>query len=226
MDRESMSAVMTGLAWPRRFAVLPALRVFARDVGPLGIGGIVLLATAALAWPLLVTAPQRSAQELRRDSARLRVRQAAPSAPPAVLLPALQIERFGAHFPPAVRLPASLSAISRAAGASNVVLSRGEYKLADEAGLGVLRYEVNYPLRAKWRDLFAFVAAVLNENPHAALDEIVFRRESRAAGEVEAQIRLSIYFSAAPTGAGATKPGGRADRPQPVPGARLENANG
>ena len=109
MDRESMSAVMTGLAWPRRFAVLPALRVFARDVGPLGIGGIVLLATAALAWPLLVTAPQRSAQELRRDSARLRVRQAAPSAPPAVLLPALQIERFGAHFPPAVRLPASLS---------------------------------------------------------------------------------------------------------------------
>jgi hypothetical protein len=93
-----------------------------------------------------------------------------------------------------------------------VLLASGEYRLAEEPALGLLRYEARYPVRGAWRDIFGLLAALLNQVPNLALDEVVFKRESRAAAEVEAQVRVSLYFvdAAALPASGAGSAGGAA----------------
>lgn len=192
----------------------PALRVFLRDIGTLGLLGLALLVAAAPAWWVLVGRPAREAAAIRADIAHLRTRRLGAVTPPAAASAADQIERFRKGFPDSATIPAALANLSRLAGASKVALSSGDYRLNEERALGMLRYEVRYPVKGAWRDVFAFVAAMLNEVPGLALDEVVFKRESRNASEVDAQLRLSLFFvdgSALPGYRAAAAPGNRGD---------------
>lgn len=191
-------AVATG-AGERAFAAACALRALARDLGLTGLGGVLLLIGALVAWQVLVAAPQARLPELKQDIARLRQKQftALPVAP--VLPPARQIERFRAAFPDAATLPYTLTALTALAGRHKVLLTRGEYKLSEEPALRMLRYEARYPVKGRWRDVFEFLADMHNEYPTLVLDEMLFKRESRAAVEGEAQLRLSLYFRAPTT---------------------------
>lgn len=190
---------MSRAADPGRVAIFaagvaPALRAFVRDIGLLGIIGLGLLAAAGPAWWLLVRAPQLEAAEIKSDLARLRARRLVAAERVVTVPPAQQIERFRAAFPDAATTPAALAQISRLAAANKVALASGDYRLAEERALGMARYEVRYPVKGAWRDVFTLLAALLNEMPALALDEVVFKRESRNAADVEAQLRLSLYF--------------------------------
>ncbi len=174
--------------------IAPMLRAFVRDIGTLGIIGLVLLLAAGPAWWVLVHTPQQQATEIKSDLARLRARRLGVAERPASLPAVQQIERFRAAFPDAATTPAALAQISRLAAANKVALASGDYRLAEERALGMQRYEVRYPVKGAWRDVFTLLAALLNEVPTLALDEVVFKRESRNAAEVDAQLRLSLFF--------------------------------
>jgi len=189
----------------------PALRVFVRDIGLPGIIGLCLLLASGPAWWAMVRAPQREAAEIKADMAHLRARRLAAADRVVALSPAQQIERFRAVFPEADTTPAALARISRLAAANKVALASGDYRLAEERALGMVRYEVRYPVKGAWRDVFTLLAALLNEMPSLAIDEVVFKRESRNAAQVEAQLRLSLYF----TDTGAPPQ----DRAEPASGA-------
>ena len=172
----------------------PMLRAFVRDIGTLGIVGLALLVVAGPAWWVLVRAPYQQAAEIKADLARLRARRLSAAERPVAAPAAQQVERFRAAFPDAATTPAALAQISRLAAANKVALASGDYRLAEERALGMLRYEVRYPVKGAWRDVFTLLAALLNEVPTLALDEVVFKRESRNAAEVDAQLRLSLFF--------------------------------
>jgi len=175
--------------------VAPMLRAFVRDIGTLGIVGVVLLLAAGPAWWVLVHLPHQQAAEIKSDLARQRARRFSAAERPAVAPAAQQIERFRTVFPDASTTPAALAQISRLAAASKVTLASGDYRLAEERALGMQRYEVRYPVKGAWRDVFTLLAALLNEMPTLALDEVVFKRESRNAAEVDAQLRFSLFFT-------------------------------
>lgn len=183
--------------WARaRFTarIRPMTRAFLRDIGAVGTIGLVLLACAPPAWWLLVQRPHQEAADIRVDIARLRTRRIGAAERAAEPTAQAQLERFRAAFPDAATMPAALTELSRLAGANRVVLASGDYRLAEERPLGMLRYEVRYPVKGAWRDVFMLLAALLNEVPNLALDEVVFKRESQGAAEVDAQLRLSLFF--------------------------------
>ena len=187
---------VAAVAGERAFAAAAALRALLRDLGVPGIAGVLLLGGALLAWQVLVAAPQARLPEIKQDIARLRQKQftALPAVP--VLPPARQIDGFRAAFPDAATLPATLAALTELAVQHRVLLTRGEYKLIEEPTLGMLRYEARYPVKGRWRDIFGMLAGMHNAHSNLALDEMLFKRESRAAVEGEAQLRLSLYFRA------------------------------
>ena len=202
---------VAAVAGERGFAAAAALRALVRDLGVPGVAGLLLLVGALLAWQVLVAAPQARLPEMKQDIARLRQKQF--TAPPVmpVLPPARQIERFRAAFPDAATLPATLAALTGQAVQHKVLFTRGEYKLIEEPTLGMLRYEARYPVKGRWRDIFGMLAGMHNAHPNLALDEMLFKRESRAAIEGEAQLRLSLYFRA-PNAASVAPPAkGRGD---------------
>jgi len=172
----------------------PMLRAFVRDIGTLGIVGLALLVAAGPAWWVLVRVPHQQAAEIKADLASLRARRLRAAERPVAAPAAQQIERFRAVFPDVATTPAALAQISRLAAANKVALASGDYRLVEERALGMLRYEVRYPVKGAWRDVFSLLAALLNEMPALALDEVVFKRESRNAAEVDAQLRLSLFF--------------------------------
>jgi hypothetical protein len=172
----------------------PWLRHAAFTLGPLGLAGLALSIGAPLVWWFVSGALQAEAADQRREIARVRARQFAQTAAPPAATPARQLDAFRAAFPGSAALPEVLAAIARTAGSGGVALPRGEYKLADEPALGMLRYELRHPVKGGWREIFGVIAALLNEYPYLSLDEVVFKRESRAEREVEAQLHLSLYF--------------------------------
>ncbi len=171
------------------------LRVLLRDLGVLGLVGAALLAAAPAAWWLAVARPQQEAREIKAEITRLRTRRiAVAGGATAAVAAAAQLERFRASFPASAAIAPALAELSRLAQANRVALDSGDYRLNEERMLGMRRYEVRYPVKGAWRDVFIFLAAMLNEVPTLVLEEVVFKRESRAAAEVDAQLRLSLYF--------------------------------
>ena len=206
-----MTPAAPAVAGERAFAAAAALRALVRDLGVPGLAGVLLLGGALLAWQVLVAAPEARLPEMKREIARLRQKQFTALPPVPVLPPARQIERFRTAFPDAATLPATLAALTDLAVQHKVLLTRGEYKLIEEPTLGMLRYEARYPVRGRWRDVFGMLAGMHNAHPNLALDEMLFKRESRAAIEGEAQLRLSLYFRAPNATSAAPPAKGRGD---------------
>jgi hypothetical protein len=193
MGRRAVKAVQPRRETMTRLAAW--LRHAAFELGPLGLAGLALLACAPPAWWFLAGALQRQMAEERHDIARLRARQFAVAAAPPVATPARQLDTFRAAVPGAATLPEALAAVARSAGGGGVALPRGEYKLGDLPALGMLRYELRHPLKGSWREIFGVIATLLNDHPYLSLDEVVFKRESRNAAEVDAQLRFSLFFT-------------------------------
>ena len=205
---------MSGQTAAMPMRVAPMLRAFARDLGTLGLAGLLLLLAAAPAWWAMVLRPQHEAAELKAEIARLRARRLSGIVRPPERA-AAQIDRFRSAFPAVATIPVALADLSRLATEHRVVLASGDYRLVEESPLGMLRYEVRYPVRGAWRDVFTLLAAMLNAVPGLSLDEVVFKRESQGAAEVDAQLRLSLFFVAGETASVAGPP--PASRAAPAP---------
>ena len=185
-------------AAPVRRRLSAAARALGRDLGWAGGVGLALLIGAGVAYGPLVALRQGEARELKAAVADLRGRQFTRAQSSAVEPPARQLEQLRAWFPPQDELPAALARLTASAARRGVVLAAGEYKLVDEAGAtagaGLVRYEARFPVRGAWRDIHGFVADALNADSRLSLDEIVVKRESGGARDVDTQLRFSLHF--------------------------------
>ena len=170
-----------------------AARRFARALGWSGALGLLCLAGAAVLWWVAVRGQPVAVQGLRREIGQLREQARRAPPPPRVPDAAEQLRAFQAYFPPRGEIGAALDEINRMAGQRNLVLSSGDYKFTEEKNLRLARYELRLPVRGSYAQVYGLIAAALNAMPSLALDEIVIKRESRGAGEVDAQLRFSLY---------------------------------
>jgi len=164
-----------------------------RPLGWAGALGAVCLLGAALVWWTGVRGHATMAQDLRQDIRALR--EQSRKAPPPARLPdaAEQLRAFHAFFPERTQISAALGEFDRLAAQRQLVLASGDYKYSEEKNLRLGRYELRLPVRGSYTQVYSLIAAALNAMPALALDEIVIKRESRLAGEVEAQLRFSLY---------------------------------
>lgn len=164
-----------------------------RPLGWAGALGLTCLLTVAVLWWGWVRGSDTALQEARQEIRMLREqsRRAPPPVPAADA--AEQLRAFHAFFPPRARISTALRELNQLAVQRQLVLASGEYKFTAEKNLRLVRYELSLPVRGSYVQVYGLIAAALNAMPNLALDEIVIRRESRLAGEIEAQLRFSLY---------------------------------
>lgn len=151
----------------------------------------------ALVWPIAHWGTDSTrAQTLALQQAQVaerehRARQADPKVDQAT-----QLATFEAGLPQAAGALQAVRHIHRSASEHGVVLSTGEYRLVDEPGGRLQRYQITLPADGTYPDLRAWMADVLNELPTMALDELSFKRNTVSEAKVQARVRWSFYLKA------------------------------
>ena len=105
-----------------------------------------------------------------------------------------QLRTFYGFFPPLSTLPDWLERIYAAAEKNGVALEVGEYRLVQERGWRLARYQLTLPVKGSYRQVRGFVAQVLTDVPAAALDEIGFRRDGAGTDRIDVRLRLTLYL--------------------------------
>jgi len=159
--------------------------------GFVGLGLLVLAAGFAL---LGVQPARERLRSLDVQSAELRAR--AGSEQPADEPPTQrgQLSNFYAFFPAVDTVPEMLGKVHRAAQRNDLVLEKGEYKLARDPDFRLARYEITLPVSAAYSQVRGFVNDVLDAIPTAALEELTLKRESVGDEMLEARVRFAVYL--------------------------------
>lgn len=157
-----------------------------RLLGPAGIcavGGLV--ACVALYFSALRPA-ERELARLRMTPSSTALHEADGPAP---------LARFRAHFPPADQLTDELQRIYKLARAAGLDLMQGEYRVERRIA-GLTPYRISLPVRGSYAAVRQFVGATLAEVPFASIDTLRFERRKSGDAQLEAQVRITIYFRA------------------------------
>ena len=161
-------------------------------VGAAGVSGIGVLLFAAM-YAINATVPARARiGELQRELVAAS-RGGAQTAPRARGIDD-DLASFYGFFQHASSISDVLAQVSAAAARSGVTFDSGEYRLSRETGVRLVRYEVTLPLRGTYAQVRTFVAAVLDELPQAALEDVAIKRDSVSAQALEARLRLCVYM--------------------------------
>lgn len=169
----------------------------------LRLGWAGALAFALLALALLevvsVTLPARDAvADLEIQAGRLResTRSGREIRANVDTSPAAQIAAFERFLPSAADINRVVGELHAAAEAEGLVLERGDYRLADEAGLEIQRYQITLPVKGNYTNIKLFVHRALRDIPSLSLDGISLQRQNVGDTAIDAQIRLSIFLAA------------------------------
>ena len=169
------------------------LRQWARRLGPAGLVGLGLLAAALLLHVFQVESLQQTTRtqqarlaDLRQAAAR---REAQPE--PQPLNPLALLPRTGE----ASQLIGELEGLARAHGLD---LPRGQYSVSPQPGTSLQRWQLVLPVEAPYPALHAYLAAALERLPNLTLDELKLKRDRIESGELQAELRLSLFVEAAP----------------------------
>jgi hypothetical protein len=174
-----------------------------RVLGPYGIAALgILLFCAAFYWNAVK--PAESELAAQREAAQ-RLKSRTPYKPVAVALDRRgdELRRFYNLFPPSGKIPLEVEKLWTTATAYKIDLEKGEYRL-ESAGAGLARYRVTLPVRASYTQIRNFINFILKEIPTASIDGLRFERKKISETQLDAQIRLTLYFRPNGTGAGAT----------------------
>jgi hypothetical protein len=172
-----------------------------RILGPFGIAAIgILLFCAVFYWNGVKPAEGEIAAQ---REATQRLKQRTPYKPVAVPVDRRSddLRRFHSLFPPTAKIPAEVEKLWMTAAEYKIDLEKGEYRL-ESTGLGLARYRVTLPVRASYSQIRNFINFILKEIPTASIDGLRFERKKISETQLEAQIRLTLYFR--PGGTGST----------------------
>jgi Tfp pilus assembly protein PilO len=188
-------AVRLGNEW------LPRVAWTVNRTGRPGLVGIALLLTAAMFYFSTHLKVAAEVEALRSDlvSARVQARRPAPEkgADPASALRAL---------PGPTDMPAILRQIFSEATRARLAVDTGKYEIKATRSSGVVRYHVAFPVTGPYPQIRSFIDATLATMPAVGLSDLTFERKAIADGEVEAQVRMTVY-TAAPGAFGSPEAG-------------------
>lgn len=161
-----------------------------RHLGRPAWAALALLAiAAALQWQLRPS--------LLRDAARLEARRAALASTPAPRAFDVNARAplSAADIPSARQRGRDLETLVATAQRAGLGLERADYSLGAATAGSLTRVEATLPLTGSYAGMRRFVAEVLNELPHAALESLQLERANAQAKELQATARLVLFYS-------------------------------
>ena len=169
------------------------LNQWVRRLGITGLAGLALLALALLLQVTQVESLKRTAIVRQDTLASMRLaaatREVVPESHPLSPLSAL---------PPTGTASQQIGELEQLARAHGLDLPRGQYSMAPLAGTSLQRWQLVLPVEAPYPVLHAFIAAALERQPNLTLDELKLKRDSIETGELQADLRMSLFLEATP----------------------------
>lgn len=180
-------ALRLGDAWLARAAWMVG------RTGRPGLAGIALLLASSLFLFSTHLKVAAEVEALRADlaAAQARARTAAtkPVADPAAATRAL---------PARSDMPALLRQLFDEATRARLAVDSARYESGTTRGSGVVRHQIAFPVTGPYPRVRAFIDATLATMPAVALTDLTLERKSIADGNVEAQIRMTVYTRSEP----------------------------
>ncbi len=178
------------LRWPRLRQQLAALRwVARRHVGWAGLLGALLCLAAAGLWGGLDPALQaRRAAALRSSVGQLERQPLGPAGAGPDPRDAAR-----ADLPALAERAALVRTLLQQAEASGMATGRSAYTVQAQAP-ALSRLRVTLTLGGSYAQLRKFVGSTLNGMPNVALDSMQLARSEERPGEIDATLRLSLFF--------------------------------
>jgi Tfp pilus assembly protein PilO len=161
--------------------------------GVVGLGLIVFTVGLTLFG---VQASRQKLMALDREAAAVKAQLGKRSTGPALANNRSQLSNFYAFFPLTENLPELLARINRSANQHQLMLEKGEYKLAREPEFRLARYQVTLPIHGDYGELRSFVNDVLEAVPSAGLEELTLKRESADLPQLEGRVRFVLFLGA------------------------------
>ncbi len=166
-------------------------------LGPLGSGALALVLLAALVLGADIVPTHLAVLRLRSELSR----QPDPGVRPSPAgdpgdSPLEQVTKFSALLENVRGIPGVLARMHRLAAESGVALPEGAFKMVTEEGNPIARYQMTFPVKARYADTRSFVRAVLQDVPSLALDELSFRRDDANTPLLETRLRFTLFLRA------------------------------
>jgi len=161
-----------------------------------GVVGLALIIFTIGLTLFRVEASRQRLNALEREAAAVKAQFGKHATGPILTSNRTQLSNFYAFFPLTENVPELLSRINRSAGEHQLMLEKGEYKLARESNFRLARYQVTLPVRGDYGELRSFVNDVLQSVPSAALEELTLKRESADLPQLEGRVRFVLFLGA------------------------------
>ena len=172
------------------------LRRILHLLGPLGVTALGIL-LFCIAFYLSVVKPAETDLAAQRDAVQ-RLKKRTPY--PTVWIDSRgdELRRFQNLFPTTDKIPDELQKLWVIASEYKFDLQQGEYRL--ESAPGLMRYRITLPVRTSYTQIRYFVSFILKEIPTVSIDGLRFERKKISETQLDAQIRLTLYFRPVTTG--------------------------
>jgi len=154
-------------------------------IGPAGQSGAAALVAAAIVTTSALIPAHHAIQSLHSDL--LSVQQ-----PHAALRAENAIARVLSALPGREQIPGVLGTIYQQAQEAGVPLDSGRYTFSAGKAGGVARYEVQFPVKASYPQIRAFINGTLSAVPAANLDKLHIERKAVGETIVNAEVDFVI----------------------------------
>jgi hypothetical protein len=170
---------------------VPELRYRVMRLGLPGIAGLLSLTVAVILVVVLLIPSYQSIASLT-----VQLSEAAVPAPlPGT--PTLSPRQFAASLPSRGQIPALLGTVLAQANEAGVVLEQGKYTFTPAAADHLARYSFEFPIKADYGHVRAFINKSLSAIPALGLDKLQIARKNVGDTAVSAEVGFVIYLKGA-----------------------------
>lgn len=167
---------------------MPRVRYQLMRVGPAGLTGIAALVMAAAVALVVLLPAQQSVFALRSELTK--AAHATPGAAPIDASP----KQFAATLPTREEIPALLAVVLGQATDSGIVLEQGRYTYSPATANRLARYTFEFPVKADYGNVRAFINNTLTAIPALGLDKLHVERKNVGDTLVSAEVGFVIYL--------------------------------
>ncbi|MCO6427334.1 type 4a pilus biogenesis protein PilO [Nitrosomonas communis] len=182
MDRLTLERLLIQIRWQITRLSL---------IGKIGLGLLVL--STVFFWAAVL--PQEEELHKRKgQAASMQQQTQIESVERAKLDDSQALQVFYDFFPNLDSSPYWIKELDKVAKKRGIELSGSEYRLMQEQGAKLARYEMVLPVRGSYPQIRAFIADVLAAVPAMALTDVVIKREDIKTGKLDVRLSLNLYL--------------------------------
>jgi Tfp pilus assembly protein PilO len=172
-----------GQAMKEKLARLP------HELGPLGLGALLLIAAAAM-FHFVVLQPLQARNELLKERVSRQAPRTDAGQPESTADKVGTVYEFLMKDQPTTDWLAKLHGIGSATG---VQLKSASYRTPPVEGR-IVRYEIVLPVAGSYPQIREFLRRSLAEIPVLSIDQLTLKRESRNDGALQAELRMTLHM--------------------------------